>query len=410
MIGLLTSMALLVVAQSAAPDRIVGVRVHGNHTTPDAEVLQIAQVEAGQLFTPSLPDEIQQRLDRSGRFRRAEVRKRFASISDPSAVLLVILVEERAGISVDVPDPGPMRRLKAKTMWLPLLTREDGYGFTYGARVSFVDLLGARTRASVPLTWGGERRAAVELERRFERGPISRLIGIAGISRREHPSLDIADRRTGVMVRAERTLTPSLRIAGIGAIDDVRFGVEDERLARAGVEAVLDTRQSPGFPRNAIFASATVERLAFQRSRDTMRLALDGRGFVGLFGQTVLALRALHIRTADPVPVFEQSMLGGGATLRGFSTGYRVGDRLAAGSAELRFPLSSPMKTARLGLAVFADSGTVYAAGDRLADARWDTGAGAGVFVQAPILSMRLDIARGIGAGTRAHFTLGMTF
>ena len=45
-------------------------------------------------------------------------------------------------------------------MWLPILSHADGYGFTYGARVSFVGALGKRSRLSVPLTWGGERRAA----------------------------------------------------------------------------------------------------------------------------------------------------------------------------------------------------------------------------------------------------------
>jgi outer membrane translocation and assembly module TamA len=64
----------------------------------------------------------------------------------------------------------------------------------------------------------------------------------------------------------------------------------------------------------------------------------------------------------------------------------------------------------RLGVAFFVDSGTVYEANTRFADARWDTGVGAGVFLQAPVVSMRLDVARGLGASTRAHFTLGVTF
>ena len=84
--------------------------------------------------------------------------------------MLLILVQEQAGVSADVPDPGPMRRLKASTMWLPVLAFDDGYGFTYGARLSFVDVRGRRTRLSVPLTWRCERRASVEVERRFLSG------------------------------------------------------------------------------------------------------------------------------------------------------------------------------------------------------------------------------------------------
>ena len=41
------------------------------------------------------------------------------------------------------------------------------------AQFSFADVLGRRSRIGVPLTWGAERRVAVELERKFQRGPVS---------------------------------------------------------------------------------------------------------------------------------------------------------------------------------------------------------------------------------------------
>jgi len=80
------------------------------------------------------------------------------------------------------------------------------------------------------------------------------------------------------------------------------------------------------------------------------------------------------------------------------------------GSAEIRVPLSTPRHVTRLGIAVFADSGTAYGVGEPLDHAVWDTGVGAGVFLQAPLVGLRLDIARGLGSGTRVHFSLGATF
>lgn len=386
------------------------IRVHGNHTTPDAEVLRLSEVQPGQPFAADTLDRIRKALQDSGRFRSVDVRKRYASLTDTSAVLIVIVVEEQVGIAIDVPDPGPMRKLRANTMWLPILRSDDGYGLTYGVRVSFVDVLGRRTRLSAPLSWGGERRAAVELERRFERGPLTRVIGTAGITRREHPTLDIGDRRTGVGIRAERVLTSWLQLAGTGGVFDVRFGEVDDRFKTVGGDVVLDTRRDPAFPRNAVYAAVGLQRLWFDTSADTVRLTADARGFVGLFGQTVLALRAQHVRAADALPVFEQALLGGDATLRGFKLGYRWGDRLLAGSAEIRVPLSTPRHLTRLGVAVFADSGTVYGAKEPLDQAVWDTGVGAGVFLQAPLVGLRLDVARGLGSGTRVHFSLGATF
>jgi outer membrane protein assembly factor BamA len=398
-------------AEGPPPQECISeVRLHGNHTTPDAEVLRLAAVQPGQPFVADTLDRIRKALQDSGRFRSVDVRKRYASLTDTSAVLIVIVVEEEVGIAIDVPNPGPMRKLRANTMWLPILRSDDGYGFTYGVRVSFVDVLGKRTRLSAPLSWGGERRAAVEVERRFARGPLTRVIGTAGITRREHPTLDLGDRRAGAGIRAERALTSWLQLAGAGAVSDVRFGEVDDRFKTVGGDVVLDTRRDPAFPRNALYATVGVQRLWFDTSADTVRVTADARGFVGLFGQTVLALRAQHVRAADPLPVFEQSLLGGDATLRGFKLGYRLGDRLLAGSAEIRLPLSTPRHLTRLGVAVFADTGTVYGAREPLDQAVWDTGVGAGVFLQAPLVGLRLDVARGLGSGTRVHFSLGATF
>jgi outer membrane protein assembly factor BamA len=273
-----------------------------------------------------------------------------------------------------------------------------------------VDVLGRRTRLSVPLSWGGERRATVELERRFERGPFSRVLAIGGVTRREHPSLEIGDLRAGGRVRAERTLGRWLRMGGGGGSWDIGFGDVDDRMSMVGADVAIDTRRDPAFPRNAVYGLVGVERLWFDGSADTTRLTADARGFLGLFGQTVLAVRAFHTRAADPLPPFEQALLGGDATLRGFKLGYRTGDRLVSGSAELRVPLGSPRHITRLGVAVFADAGAVYGAHQTIDDAGWDRGYGAGVFIQGPLLGMRLDVAHGVGSGTRVHFNLGATF
>jgi hypothetical protein len=80
-----------------------------------------------------------------------------------------------------------MKKFWSSGMFMPVLHSEDGYGFTYGARISFVDRFGPRSRITVPLTWGGERQARVQLERAFRAGPIERVTGEFGIGRRENP-------------------------------------------------------------------------------------------------------------------------------------------------------------------------------------------------------------------------------
>jgi hypothetical protein len=191
------------------PHEVLGeVRVHGNHTTPDADILALAGLVVGTPVTDDLIRDAHIRLERSRRFDRVDVRKRLRSIDDPADVLVVIVVDEVPGISSDDLTPGPLRRLRSRGMWLPIVDYADGYGFTYGVRLTFVDALGTGGRVSTPFTWGGERRAGVDLDRTFTRGPLTRIEAGASLTRRVNPHFEIVDVRREVRGRAERTLWP----------------------------------------------------------------------------------------------------------------------------------------------------------------------------------------------------------
>jgi len=219
-----------------------------------------------------------------------------------------------------------------------------------------------------------------------------------------------AERREEIGVRAERAIGRTLRVGtGLGTAS-VHFGDADEPETRFTADAAFDTRLDPAFPRNAVFAALAWDRLWFRQAADTDRLRLDAQGYIGLFGRTVLALRGQQTWAADALPIFEQPLLGGTSSLRGFRYGYRAGDRLTAYSAELRVPFSSPLQIGRAGLAVFVDRGAVYAHETRLRDATFDTGIGAGLFAQIPGVTFRVDVAHGLDHGTRAHVTIAAAF
>jgi outer membrane protein assembly factor BamA len=407
----------LTCASSAAaqtPPGVVGeVRVHGNHTTPDADILGLVGEVVGKPATDQLIAEIEGKLERSGRFDGVEVRKRFRSIDNPDDILLMVIVDEFPGIDeFDITQgkiPSPVSRFWSSGMFLPILHSEDGYGFTYGARVSFVDRLGPRSRISVPLTWGGERQARVQIERSFRSGPIERVAGEFGVVRRENPHYEIGDRRVAVGARVESAPARWLRLGGGARRQDVRFGDLVDRVSRFGGDVTLDTRVDPAFPRNAIQANFGIDRVTFNAGHANQKKA-DVRGYVGLFGKTVLALRALSITTDTPLPIYEHNLLGGAANLRGYDAGHKAGDNLAAASAELRFPLTSPLNVGRFGVKAFVDWGTVYGVGDKLSDQTFDRGIGGGAYLHLTIVSLSLDVARSLTGNTRFHFGMGVTF
>jgi outer membrane protein assembly factor BamA len=314
-----------------------------------------------------------------------------------------------------------MKRVMGSGMWLPVLSYQEGYGFTYGARFSFVDLLGPRTRISTPLTWGGERQAQVEVERTFDRRAVARVVGGGGITRRENPFYELGDTRQTVWGRVESAPRRWLRAGAQTRYSSVSFGALDgEGLSTIGADVAIDTRRDPALPRNATFVSLGVERLGFDQaalgdpaagtgSRSATRVALDARGYLGLVRQTVLAVRAQSVTASRALPPFEQQLLGGMASLRGYDVGSQAGDNLAAMSAELLMPITSPLSLARLGLKVFADTGTAYAAGASLGEQRFRWGYGAGAFINATVFTLGVDVGWREGGGTpNAHVQLGV--
>ena len=84
-------------APGVAP--IAEILVHGNHSTPDAEVIAVSGLAVGQASGESELDAARERLRASGRFQSTEVRRRARSIADPDDVLVLILVEELPGTS-----------------------------------------------------------------------------------------------------------------------------------------------------------------------------------------------------------------------------------------------------------------------------------------------------------------------
>jgi outer membrane protein assembly factor BamA len=176
-----------------------------------------------------------------------------------------------------------------------------------------------------------------------------------------------------------------------------------------GGDLVLDTRTDPIMPHNAVYARAALDYLRFPRS-SVRQMNLEADGYLGLYRGSILRLRALREDMSRPVPPYFKSILGGSENLRGFRAGTAVGDTLAAGSAELRVPLSSPLNVARVGTSVFIDVGASYDKGKRFGDQHLKRGVGAGVWATAALFRISLMVAHGIGADTRLHFDAGITF
>jgi hypothetical protein len=404
----------LVLQAPAGPDVLVDIRVHGNVLTPADEVVRLAGLREGMPVAADLVDQTAARLRATGRFERVEVLKRFASIADPSQILIVIVVDEGPVRIERTGDPNaPVRVVKRRApplMFLPMLSFEDGYGLTYGVRLAVPDPVGRGSRLAFPLTWGGDRRAAAVLDLPLADGPVTRLEAGASIRQRTHPYYDSPDDRHGAWVRAERAIGDAVR-AGIDAsAEEITLLDREDRFARWGVDMTVDTRADPWLPGHAVYARVSWDRLDFREGDSAARTALDVRAYARPAGQAVLVARVQRQDSSRPLPPALRPMLGGMESVRGFRTGSDIGDTHVAGSIELRLPLTSPLNVGKLGVSAFFDAGAVYDEGERLGDQPFARGAGASVWLSAAIVHVNLAVAHGLDAGTRVHFGTTLEF
>ena len=400
----------------APVEKVAEIRVHGNATLSDEAVLKLAGVAVGAAMDTGGTDAVEKRLRDSGRFDEVQVRKRYRTL-EMDEVALVLLVHERPGVTAAGEPPSVLRRIRSRLMFFPIIHYDDGYGWTYGAQTAVVDALGKGTRVSFPLSWGATKRAAIEADRTFKAGPLTRLTGSFGVAQRENPHFLVDDRRTEVEVRAERRLFNMLTLGGELGRTRVTFQPARDNFWTTGADVTLDTRRDPSFPSDAILTSVSWSRLhpmgstAFGLTGDGVdRYRFDARGFKRLFGQNVLALRAEYDNASGPLPQYEQCLLGG-SSLRGVTSGKYAGDRRFLWSAELRAPFSSPLSVGRVGFNVFVDGGATSAYGESLRDQPRHKSAGAGLFLIATVLQLNFDVSRSIdGKSTRFHFGTGFTF
>jgi outer membrane protein assembly factor BamA len=408
--------AMLALAAVLQSETIAEVRVHGNATVTDAVVLQLAEVIVGQPLGPGGTEAVEKRLRDSGRFDQVEVRKRYRTLA-MDEVSLVLVVHERPGISAAGEPPSLARQIRNRLMFFPILHYNDGYGWTYGARTSMVDVAGKGTRLSMPLSWGGTRRAAVEADRTFKSGPLTRLSGSFGLAQRENPHFSIDDRRLEVQARAERRLFDLVTLGADVGRSRITFARLRDNVWTTGADVTLDTRSDPSYPIDAVLASAAWNRLhaigaaSFSTSASSIdRYRFDARGYKRLFGQNVLAGRVEYDTASAALPAYDQWLLGG-SSLRGTRAGAFAGDQRFLWSTELRVPFSSPLSAARVGVNVFMDGGYTAAQGQRIFDQPHHRSAGAGLWLTAAIFSLNLDVACSIdGRHTRVHFGTGFSF
>ena len=417
--ALLLSIALQAQAQPPAPaaaETITEIRVHGNATISDAVVIQLAGLTIGSTLESSTLADAEKRLRDSGRFDEVQARKRYRTLA-MDEVAVVLLVHEKQGVTVTGEPPSTFRKIRNHMMFFPIVYYDDGYGWTYGARTSLVNVAGKGTHFAVPLTWGADKHAAFEADRTFNGGPFTRVSGSLGILQHENPFYNVDDQRVTLRGRLERRLFDRVTLGGELGRQNIDFGPTFDRIWTTTADATLDTRRDPKYPSDAVFTSVSWTRLfpigttSFSVDGATVdKVTYDARGFKRLFKQNVLALHLQYDTATAPLPEYERPLIEG-YYVRSAPTGTFAGDKRLLWSGEVRIPISSPLDSGRVGLNVFYDAGTVAPFTESVLKQKAISGAGAGVWLIFTVIQMNFNVAHSFnGTGTRFNFGTGFSF
>ncbi|NKB89503.1 MAG: BamA/TamA family outer membrane protein [Acidobacteria bacterium] len=391
--------AALAGAQESRSDtvEIAEIRIHGNYDMPDADVLAAAGVAVGDRVARTEIDAIEQRLLDDGRFGAASAEWRFRSLTRRDQATLLLTIQESTSAA-------------RKVLFLPEIRYNEDEKFSAGARASVKDLFGGGTLISVPVLIGGLDRAAVEVSRRWDSG-----VGVGGeFQWRQftNPFADVKDERTGGGLWFDRRFGSALSLRLEGDYHDVEFGGVEDTLVRYGAGLTFDTRPSRAFAYESVLLSASWQRVEPDSISAANRYRLEAAAYKTLVGQVVLAARGV-LHTADaPLPAYERPFVGGMNSLRGTKAGTFSGDSTAQGTVELRIPITSVMtgSIARVGLVAFWDTAATWDHGESMGDQPFHHGVGGGVYLQAPLVRLNLDVGNNLEGDTRVHVGLGFRF
>jgi outer membrane protein insertion porin family len=378
---------VLHVAVDEGPEtRFAGLSVVGNTVTKKYVLERESGVVTGELWSDERVASVRPRLERLGIF---------ASVSDPSVTLDPLSGEATIGVRVE---EGTANRVSGVLGYAPSPGKDEG-GVSGRLEVSLRNIAGTGRNASAE--WArvrsGESRISFSyLEPWILSAPID--IEIAGGQTVRDTLYTTTEADLSVSARmGERTrVTWSLggeRYVPGGA------GLSTTTSTRTSMAARFDGTDAPANPTRGGVLGGTITYTAKEEADGGKRnrsgtFSTEGEAYASLRPRHVLAVEARLsgiASTEDDVPFYEELVLGGAGSLRGYREEQFRGTRTALGTLEYRYILGRRSRAI-----AFVDVGYYYRGGSDFAKG---TKAGYGIGLRADTRLGILSLDYGLGEG-----------
>lgn len=322
--------ALALHGETGTLEKIV---LFGNTRTKSDIILRELRLREGSPWSLDLLSDERAWLLRQDFLKRIEFQLKPGSTDLRSILMLV--VQEKGMIAVS-----------------PVLSNQDVYGWYAGTGITLRNLLGYRNRVDIIAQLGGLKHFEFRVSnpwifrslRLFAEFRIYRTSFRYRFS--DFPS-SFDERDTGVSFTLGKGIGRTLHLGLCSGFERV-WAENPEITVSPGrhdniflLEPFLryDTRDWPLYPKYGWYLNAWVRRYGIQRGFRPERIGIDIRAYTPAYRDNILAVQAVAEISHGTVPVYKRIHIGGGRTIRGFSTGDLSCENSALISIEYRIPV-----------------------------------------------------------------------
>jgi outer membrane protein assembly factor BamA len=265
----------------------------------------------------------------------------------------------------------------------PIVSNQDVYGWYAGTGLTFRNVLGYRNKIDIITQLGGLRHFEFRLSnpwifrklRLFAEFRIYRTAFRYRFS--DHPN-HFDERDTGLEMTLGKGIGRKFQVGIRSGFE--RIWVEDPNVSVESGQTddifilepflCFDSRDWPLYPKRGIFLQTWIRRFDVTKGYRPERISLDIRGYTPAYRENILAVQTIVEISHGPIPIYKRIHIGGGRTIRGFSTGDLSGENSALLSIEYRIPIlyiRNPLAGLHAGYAIvlFSDIASTW---DRISD------------------------------------------
>jgi outer membrane protein insertion porin family len=333
--------------------------VYGNTRTESQTILRELKLKAGSALSPETLQSDRIWLLRQDFLKRIEFQVKTGSSRQQQILLLV--VQEKGTWSIK-----------------PIISNNDLFGWYAGVTLNTYNLWGRRNRLAVTAQLGGINTLSLSwLNPWF--GDQWRLFTEFQVYHHAfqyqygdfYPHFN--QNETGTRITFGKGFGRNVKTGFRGGLERIEVGNPSVTFSGRRTDQVtsfewfseIDTRDWPLYPQSGIYCQTFLQVYNPFRDHSFGWIGCDFRLYSPFARENIFAFQTVAALSNGTIPVYKRVHLGGGNTIRGYSTGSLAGENTLRMSLEYRFPIlyiRNPLAGIHVGYAgvVFIDTGAAW--------------------------------------------------